>query len=126
MLTNKEFVEKAQEYLPEDILLELGKIEHTASLTATCEGHSLFSFIIDYGANILASQIGLDEVKAKIWPAIQNMVRDVNEAHIQSLGQLREKYPTEFAEAERLASKSTEDKEYKLALLREMLGDRSS
>ena len=121
-LNNTEFAEKAQEFLPEDILNELSQMTHSVNLTATCEGHMLMSYIIDYGANLLAHQIGMDEVRAKIWPAIQAMVKDVNEQHVKTIAELRDKYPEAFAEAEQKALGSISDKERKMALLRQMLG----
>lgn len=121
-LSNREFAERAQEFLPDELMEELSQMHHQVTLDTTCEGHMLFSYILDYGVNVLASQIGMDEVKSKIWPQIQQMVKDVNEQHLTSLGALRAKYPEECAAAEAEALKQSDDKDRKLALLREMLG----
>jgi hypothetical protein len=121
-MNDLEFAEKAQEFLPEEILNEMGTLLHTVSITAPCETHMLMSYVLDYGVNVLASQIGVDEVKQKVWPTLQKMAQDVNEAHVQSVSELRDKYPEAFAQAEAKATKSTNDVEHKLALLKEMLG----
>jgi len=121
-MNDLEFAEKAQSFLPEEILNEMSDMVHSISLSATCEQHMLLSYVLDYGVNILASQIGADEVKTKLWPKLQEMARAVNAEHIRSLGDLRAKYPEEFATAEAEASKSGDEYEHKLALLREMLG----
>lgn len=122
-MNDLEFADKAQDYLPDELISELTQMIHSVNITLTCEGHALLGYILTYGTELLKQQIGAEEIQQKVWPALKQMARDVNDAHVQSIGEFREKYPEACAIAEEKAQKAGDELDHKLELLKKMLGD---